>query len=552
MTHLCLFQIGPVQSFIAAGRRTQDLYVGSRLLSVLAFEGVNAIQNTNSTLIFPVLDENNPPESIPHRFACTTEDDPDYVANEVESAILNRWQRIAESVRTWLINRVPSGTWIDTYDRQVLIKNTREGKSWIEFYWVAVDYNPNEHGQSFVKANRAMAARKLLRHFPVIHEPGVKCTLTGAASALADPQSDTGGRWWAEVRKALNDNPRPPDEPKVIRTNEALGALALIKRISAHRIQHNAAPIVDKNVLGFVPRNFPATDEIAGLADDQRRLSSDKEVEGYLAVLHMDGDQMGKKLGQLQSQEAHQAFSRVLAQFARENVPQIVRRYDGQPRAALVYAGGDDVVALLPLHAVLTCADDIRREYERQLTAVLPPEVIHEAGKPTMSAGIAVVPSGFPLDAALNIARAAEKSAKHEWGRNAIVVTEAHGTGKQRSAGAKWELPESNQYSLAALMARLQAAFGDPQQLSTKIGYDFQELAYALDTPTVPRGAREAELRRLLKRRSETFLGSEEVKALIEELAPLLFTWGEAIGWEALANWVILARFLASDGKVKP
>ncbi|MFQ3646977.1 MAG: type III-B CRISPR-associated protein Cas10/Cmr2, partial [Anaerolinea sp.] len=42
MTHLYLFQIGPVQAFIAQARRTQDLLVGSRILSDLASAGIKA------------------------------------------------------------------------------------------------------------------------------------------------------------------------------------------------------------------------------------------------------------------------------------------------------------------------------------------------------------------------------------------------------------------------------------------------------------------------------------------------------------------------------
>jgi hypothetical protein len=59
-------------------------------------------------------------------------------------------------------------------------------------------------------------------------------------------------------------------------------------------------------------------------------------------------------------------------------------------------------------------------------------------------------------------------------------------------------------------------------------------------------------LRRLLTRRIQTFIQNKaDVKAKVDEYAPRLFAWGEhsKVGWEGLANWVILARFLASGGR---
>ena len=55
--HLFLFTIGPVQSFIAQARKTQDLYAGSKLLSDLIGYGlceVSKIKNTE--IIFPNFD----------------------------------------------------------------------------------------------------------------------------------------------------------------------------------------------------------------------------------------------------------------------------------------------------------------------------------------------------------------------------------------------------------------------------------------------------------------------------------------------------------------
>ncbi len=539
MTHLCHIHIGPVQSFIAAGRRTQDLLVGSWLLSELARAGVEAAVSAHADLLYPAAVKGRLPESVPNLFAFLTEDEPGGVCEHVEEQIRGRWRDIAARVKTWLSKHAVQdkefkGRWQDVFDRQV--------ETWMELYWVAVPYKENDHSGSFTAVKRAMAQRKNARHFPQIDEPGVKCTVTGAGQAL--PLD------WAALSKYVGEIE--------LRPNERLGALALIKRFAQR--------------AGVMPErtDFPSTEHIAGLIEeDKTEKQRGKELEGYFAILHMDGDQMGAKLSGLKSRQAHQDFSLALAEFADQTVPGIIRHYDAEAernkhgRAALVYAGGDDVLALLPLRYVIPCADEIRRKYAEKLRGMV--------DSPTMSAGIAVVPSNYPLDIALELARKAEKSAKHDYGRDAVVVTEAHGT-QRRSAGAKWELYENDAKgdqdkkeldSIALLVSELTQAFSKPAWLSAKIGYDLSEMAYAMvvkpkDTDrketvnvVIPPEARRAEVTRLVKRRTETFLKGQDAQTVISDLAPRLCRWGEdeRVGWESLANWVILARFLASGGK---
>lgn len=148
---LFLCQIGPVQSFIAAARRTQDLYVGSRLLSILASAGVEAVRNRvgDSSLLFPVvLDSGNLPKSVPHRFSFISDQQSTELAQQIEDAIRERWQDVANAVGHWLYQKVGGGEWEDVFRRQV--------ESWLEFYWVAVPYDLNQHGASYQHAVRAM------------------------------------------------------------------------------------------------------------------------------------------------------------------------------------------------------------------------------------------------------------------------------------------------------------------------------------------------------------------------------------------------------------
>ncbi|MCL4880524.1 MAG: type III-B CRISPR-associated protein Cas10/Cmr2 [Anaerolineae bacterium] len=497
---LFLFQIGPVQSFIAAARRTQDLYVGSRLLSILASAGVEAVRNRvgDSRLLFPVvLGSGNLPKSVPHRFSFISDQQPTELAQQIEDAIRERWQNIAEQVGQWLYDQIGGGSWEDIFMKQVT--------AWLEFYWVAVDYDSNAHGEAYQRAVRAMAARKQGRTFTQVYEPGIKCTLTGAQSAL--PLD------WKRLKKAIHDN-----QDIILRDSEQLGALATIKRFAGKRFA--AVPGIDET-------SFPDTTTIAG---GTREDDEENDRPLYLAVLHMDGDRMGKRLSDMQRAEEHREFSRQLAGFAEITVPDIIQEQVKKPpknqrgTGALVYAGGDDVLALLPLWAALPCSDAIRRAFEDQIDG-------------TMSAGIAITPHKLPLDGALDEARLAEKHAKNRHKRNAIVVRQ--NTGQIREAGANWDI--------ARLIQDIQFCF-EEDYLSGKLGYDMLDVAHDLSGKgsPLPPEAISYEVLRLLKRRTAEGLDKELQKQIIR-LADGFDQLGnsEVVGWEALANWVILARFLA-------
>ncbi len=531
--YLYLFQIGPVQSFIAAARRTQDLYVGSRLLSLLASAGVSAAQSARGDLLFPVeLSNGNLPDRVPHRFAFLNEHVPDHVVPIVKDAIDGEWRGIAAKVRAWLTDDMRLGTnWHADFDRQVA--------NWLEIYWVAVPYDRNDHARSYRRADIALAQRKQLRHFPAVSERGEKCTLTGAQTAL--PLD------WAALRQRLGDE----EHQKFIRANERLGALATIKRF-AQQGRYGAGAI-DGDFEA--PREFPSTNEIAGKPDG----SAQDDRAYFLTVLHMDGDFMGKRLSLVENAQDHRRLSAALADFAEVRVPKIIAGHDPKRsatyrdhpgRAVLVYSGGDDVLALMHPGLVLSCANQLQAAFREALagfeTEKLPV---------TMSAGIAIAPFKLPLDGALQEARDAEEAAKNGHHRDAVVVREAHRSAQVRQAGAKWTvIPTAD---------ALRGHFANGR-LSGKLGFDLYDLAAVMDDnphdpcapdaearfavqPIVPEEARAAEALRLLRRRLAEGLDTAISEQIVAELGKQFADLGldKDCGWMSLANWTILARFLA-------
>jgi len=126
------------------------------------------------------------------------------------------------------------------------------------------------------------------------------------------------------------------------------------------------------------------------------------------------------------SPSIHQAFSRRLSNFAINEVRKIVEE---EHYGKLVYAGGDDVLALLPIEEVLKCAYNLQEKYKEILSP-----------KATMSAGILIVHHKYPLYLALKKVQEAGKKMKNIYNRNGFCLVYMSNSGEERECGGNWDL----------------------------------------------------------------------------------------------------------------
>lgn len=259
----------------------------------------------------------------------------------------------------------------------------------------------------------------------------------------------------------------------------------------------------------------------------------------YLAVLALDGDHMGATLSWCETPEEHSRISEVLVRYARHTVPDIVEtRYAGR----VVYAGGDDVLALLPVHHGLAAADDLRQALSRAL------EAVGIEGQ-TASAGVAIMHHTYALENGLKRARSAQDRAKESYGRNALVVDLLRRSGERIEAVLHWDYGSQMAHTLSVVMD-VQQALAE-QTLSGRFAYELREEATAL--AGIPQ-AQERELQRLLTRHwLEAITPSNRVRiegqiaALARDLAALARVG--RVGIETLAEWMLVARFFAQGGE---
>jgi CRISPR-associated protein Cmr2 len=224
---------------------------------------------------------------------------------------------------------------------------------------------------------------------------------------------------------------------------------AYIRELTSHdaRLERRAK---DHPVMGHYPPDLLFVERLVDLFPDLRGPTLDTALQSarpalreflrvaadgktpipYYVLLQADGDGMGDVISRQRTQARHQELSRQLDAFAAE-ARKIVSKYDG----ALVYAGGDDVLAFLPLHTALPCAVDLAQQF-RDLLARFKDT---DEPPPSLSVGLAVCHHLDPLSDALDLARNAERGAKNVPGKNALAVTLSKRSGVDTTVAGSWE-----------------------------------------------------------------------------------------------------------------
>jgi CRISPR-associated protein Cmr2 len=198
----------------------------------------------------------------------------------------------------------------------------------------------------------------------------------------------------------------------------------------------------------------------------------------YDALLQADGDGMGAVITAQAEHgyERHRQLSQALARFARK-VDAIVRKHQGAP----VYAGGDDVLAFLPLHTVLQCASELATQFRDEMNGF----ANQDGHTPTLSVGVTIVHHLDSLREARELAQEAERRAKRVDGKNALAITISKRSGENYSIAESWDnidaylerlisfcrigaIPDGTAYELRDLVLRLTVSTdgqdADPQQ----------------------------------------------------------------------------------------
>ncbi len=606
--YLLLLSIGPVQDFIAQARRTRDLWYGSHLLSELSRAAARAIVGAKGTLIFPALaqgdaelqpcagplrpDTDQPPLSVANKILAelAVGVDPAAIAAGARDAVRQHWQALAAQVQGRVEGLAAPGTeavWQEQVASLLEIGAT----------WCALDGTDGGYRAARHRLERALAARKNLRDFGQWTQ-----TRSGA------PKSSLDG---ARVSVLLEKGRDPKKSLKYrIQPTEQLDAVGLIKRAGGEPDQfvplHNiaAAPWLNAarercsakldalatacaqvqvprvvrpdlpcaQAFGFdatvltASRLKPLSKEMAvaghtldpiGFGRDHVRpvlnAMRGREPPPYLACLLADGDAMGKAIDQMRSPQEHCDFSRALSGFAVAARDVVEKEHCG----LLVYAGGDDVLALLPVETAAACADTLRHSFNEVMKTACKAILDRGAPLPTLSVGIGV---GHVMDGLawlLELSRRAERMAKQPpsrdgQGRNALAMILAKRAGGERSWRSSWT------HDPAALLKAGVERLRD-RTLSTGKLHEVQGLLKRLPTKVADADAGDwslllhDEVRRILSRThgGQSQTGFTLDKVGLNDLPGLSYEAARA----RLQDWIdglLIARFLNDCGVPAP
>jgi CRISPR-associated protein Cmr2 len=269
------------------------------------------------------------------------------------------------------------------------------------------------------------------------------------------------------------------------------------------------------------------------LTDIVRRLEKRLAVpEPYLAVLVADGDRMGKTIATIKSVVKHREFSRQLATFAGA-AREIVEKHHG----CLVYSGGDDVLAFVPVDQCLDCARALHDKFAELMVSWKDDKGI----PPTLSVGLAIGHFMEPLEDLLEYSRVAEKAAKNP-DRNGLAV-HLHTRG-----GVPIQIRESWSADMDVRLKKW-AEMHRKEQIADKVAYDLRELTRQYEgwpnktkeeKETLAAALKSDALRLMtLKTGKQGDAGLTEVKTLLENVRSAEDTL-------TIAKEIILARRIAA------
>lgn len=573
-----IIAIGPVQGFIAAARRSRDLWYGSWLLSELSKAAAQllAARVGVGALIFPAT--NNASDLQP--------DSPLNVANKVvalvpaaQAADIAEEACKAVAARAMALAEEAFRHVKGPFERETALKQVADLP---EVVWATAAVTAEGYAAARHRAERALAARKSLRDFAPVGGWGSarpKSSLDGLReSVLPEPRDKDdaikryekygarGGEQLCGVglMKRHGQRGRGDQADRVCSTSH-IAALPMLEQASDNENSRRAANEffrvlredlkLPAEVLGKTPFRHPVFGDRDGrllfesrygefFEDEPDRAERRRKQEAgvralkaflraagvkapypYYGLLLADGDRMGAAIDHCATPEAHRTLSRALAEFA-GSARAIV---EDKHRGSLVYAGGDDVLAYVPLHTALACAKDLAADFRRKLGGFQ----TADGQAPTLSVGLAVSHHLDPLEDALLRARRAEGRAKRT--RNALAVAFDKRGGMETIVGGPWGEFDARFDQLIGLYAAGALAHG--------AAYELRRLALQLDEERADaefRAAIRLEALRALQRKRDR-RGQALNKATLDTLAACLEQ--QSVG--GLADELVLAREFA-------
>jgi CRISPR-associated protein Cmr2 len=579
MTVLFSCSIGPVQDFIATARRSRDLWYGSWLLSELSKAVAKHIADTYGfdRLIFPHPQKPeslapNSPFNVPNRIVARLEQLDEVEAEKIHQALLSRLQDLQQEA----FEKVKG----PLSDQDLAIHQIMDLP---EFYWVTVPFSgDSDYAQARDKAEAYLSARKNTRNFqqsvgayvPKSSLDGIRESVIPESAYPEKPDSvDLRDRKIRELfhyyhaRQAerlsgldlLKRLGRGDDEPDFPSTSDLaaepflarLGEQAPTKKneiiqeiksflvdkkeIDRNDISEEAALVFESRLFEYLPDKREQEEARKMLEKLLEKHFGKRRPNPYYALLIADGDNMGRLIDSKKRIEEHRVLSERLSSFAQQ-VPGIIKKHHG----TCIYAGGEDILAYLPLHTTLACAKALESTFKDWMKDFVIKDENDGNIQPTLSGGIVIAHHLSPLSEVVDTAHRAEKEAKLQPGKNGLAIILNKRSGAERLICENWPV-------LIERLILLKEYFksGD---ISGGAAYELQQLHLNLGGTEIPPRAIAKEAFRIVKRKKQS--GGE--KSVPQRVHDQFDTWllEDGLSIQELALEMIIARDFAAAEKM--
>lgn len=594
--YLVMLSIGPVQSMIAAARRSRDLWSGSWLLSELAKSCAKSLNEQGANLVFPYVDNTsllqmNSDFSVGNKLQVVIEandtDELVQIINQAKKATQARFLYEADTSFKQL-SHAKDDVRKEIWDTQKT--NYLE----IQAAWAKINTSDHDgYKQAIQKASSALAARKATRDF-------VSAATDPYYMTRMLPKSSLDGAYETILNKPQNKLKPTTRTELSLSDSEQLDCLGAIKRlgfddkaeqftpftrVTAHAwIAKLVADGTDLNPIKIIydelirlgvatrvkgnkgiyadfaydaqllyPYRIDAAiqewKQVDDAIGDQLKLLKQQllpiwkehgEPYSYGVMLLADGDRMGELLDRATSLGEHQKITKALSDFA-ESVADTMRIYNGH----CIYAGGDDVLGFVPLDQAYDCSKRLSDDFKNRLLDISSSLGVDKS--PTLSVGLAVCHIMTPMSVIRDLANQAEKYAKGDHikddinkRRNALSLLLSVRSGTDIQVRYQWD----DKLSLETFQKWISMYVN--KAIPSRVAYDIRDIHLRTDLiarhdSELRQGIRSAELKRMLGQ-ARTAKGEKIASETIEQLQER----GTAIGLDKLADELIVARWFAA------
>ena len=466
--------LGTVQNLIAEARKTRDLAAGSAMVSKTMRAVIDEAEQRGATCRVPA----DPKVACPHLALFELD-----AANE--GTVTAFGAALHAAARKFLVNAlVPPDAELGGIP-YVASEDERRAQveAGVELYWAAVPMD-GDYGAAFHRCGKAFAARKLTRTFPQLG-PLAKarqetCAQCGARVAVVQPNAGMrpkmprlsrgrldardrlcavclGKRLWAFeelgpaypstvslardrfFRMPLFHNLRDSLEYQGLGRDRQLELLARWDELAELDVAGGGGAGTDalEDDLEKLLQGYRLLAQ--GDGDFRREVEAFEKLSPYYAQVVLDGDHMGDWFGGKDGRyaapldQAQKVLGGALAAFSK--ALQGLDLSGGK----LVYVGGDDAFALLPLDLLLPFMEAAHELWEENVRKPLQPILANDWRPPTMSLHASVLHEHAPLQPAVRRLHALLDDTKELADRDAFSILADVRSGAPAYLIARWE-----------------------------------------------------------------------------------------------------------------